>query len=115
MSRAILDTLREQAKAIGELQGPIDVPEFGEASDVYWKPLNLTQRDEVLALLQDGKIMEASVVALIHAARDGDGKPLFVKAERKELLRFMPADLLNRLMEDMRLMETQPSEADTGN
>jgi len=75
----------------------IEIPEW--ETTAYAKPgINLAQMGEILELSQNGKTAEAMAMTLIYRLVDEDGKPIFRKAEKTELMRHVDPDVLARVV-----------------
>lgn len=75
----------------------LEVPEWG--ATVYIKPaISLLRLGEVMELANGHKSAEAMVLTLIYRLIDEDGRPLFKKAERTELMRSVDPDVLARIV-----------------
>jgi Asp-tRNA(Asn)/Glu-tRNA(Gln) amidotransferase B subunit len=73
------------------------VPEWD--TEVFIKPgISLQSLGEIMELAQSGKTAEAMALTLIHRLIDVDGKPIFRKVERSELMRSVDPDVLSRLV-----------------
>jgi hypothetical protein len=97
-----------QAKLHAEPQ-KIEIPEWDTVA--YIKPsLNLSQLGEIMELSQSGKTAEAMAMTLIFRLVDGDGKPLFRKPEKIDLMRSVDPDVLARVVSQIN--GSDPSEED---
>lgn len=86
------------------LQGPLDVPEWG--LKVYFKPATtFHQESRIVELTSQGKQVEALVEGLIMRALDIDGKPLFNKADKTELMRECDPNVIMRIVTEMNSTE----------
>ena len=66
---------------------------------VYIKPaVNLAQMGEIMELSREGKGAEAMVMTLIHRLVDDEGKPVFRKIEKTEILRSVDPDVLSFIL-----------------
>lgn len=93
----------------------IPVPEWG-TTVWYWPAMTLGERREIFLLAKsdgDNTILdlEAIAVTMIVRARDADGKRLFAKAERFELLNDYDPGVLARIVGAMQTAETDPETA----
>lgn len=80
------------------------IPEW-EAT-VYIKPgISLAALGEVMELANQGKSAEAMVMTLVHRLIDGEGKPVFRKVEKTELLRSVDPDVLARIVGEINAEE----------
>jgi len=77
----------------------IDVPEWG--TKIYVRPMNGIQHDAIYKLLDKGQFFEARVEALLQRAKDADGKPVFNRVERQELLRSVDPKVIVRITDEM--------------
>jgi hypothetical protein len=87
----------------------IDIPEWD--TTVYIKPaINLHQLGEIMELSQSGKTAEAMALTLIYRLIDEDGKAIFRKPDRQELMRSVDPDTLARVVGEINASD--PSEDD---
>lgn len=95
---SILDKAKNHYRAKLEAEPrKIDIPEW--ETTAYAKPgINLHQLGEIMELSQSGKLAEAMALTLIYRLIDEDGKPLFKKAERTEIMRGVDPDVLARVV-----------------
>lgn len=107
---SLLDKAKSHYRAKLEAEPrKIDVPEWD--SIVYIKPgINLHQLGEIMELSQSGKLAEAMALTLIYRLIDENGKPLFRKAERVEIMRSVDPDVLARVVADIN--EADPDDED---
>lgn len=104
---SILDRARNQFRArMGSELRVIEVPEWpdeeGHPSKIFFRPvLNFLEQEEITQLVDQGKKMEAIVRTLILRAKDADGKPLFRKDQRVELMRQCDPDVVARIVTEM--------------
>ena len=97
-----------QAKLHAEPQ-KIEIPEWDTVA--YIKPsLNLSQLGEIMELSQSGKTAEAMAMTLIFRLVDDEGKPLFRKPDKNELMRHVDPDVLARVVSEIN--GSDPSEED---
>lgn len=97
-----------QAKLHAEPQ-KIEIPEWDTVA--YIKPsLNLSQLGEIMELSQSGKTAEAMAMTLIFRLIDQEGKPLFRKPEKVDLMRSVDPDVLARVVSEIN--SGDPSEED---
>lgn len=76
------------------------VPEW--SSTVYIKPgISLASLGEIMELANSGKTAEAMALTLIHRLIDEDGKPVFRKVERLELMKSVDPDVLSRIVSEI--------------
>lgn len=109
---SVIDNAKAHYKEVlgAGLQGPIKVPEWDV--DVYYKPsANFTQQAQVIELHQAGKSVEALVMTLILRALDADGKPLFNKANKAELMRSVDPDVIVRIVDEINNHEVDVEDA----
>ena len=101
MSRAIESAMAHFKEVLAQgLKGPIKVPEWN--LDVYYKPATtFHQESKIVELTSQGKTVEALVESLIMRALDADGKPLFAKADKPELMRGVDPNIIMRLMAEI--------------
>ena len=82
------------------LQGPIAVPEW--QTEVWYKPATtFAQEAKIVELTSQGKTVEALVEGLIMRALDRDGKPLFAKADKTQLMREVDPNVIMRVVTEM--------------
>lgn len=107
---SILEKAKKHYRAKLEAEpSPISIPEW--ETDAFVKPgINLHQLGEIMELSQSGKMAEAMALTLIYRLIDEDGKPLFRKADRTELMRSVDPDVLARIVGAIN--ESDPSEDD---
>ena len=104
---SILDRARNQFRArMGDELRVLEVPEWpdedGHPSKIYFRPvLNFLEQEEITQLVDQRKKMEAIVRTLIIRARDSDGKALFRKDQRVELMRQCDPDVISRIVMEM--------------
>ena len=92
------------------LQGPIRVPEWD--AEIYYKPsANFSQQAQVIELHQAGKSVEALVMTLILRALDSEGKALFSKANKAELMKSVDPDVIVRIVDEINDHEVDVDEA----
>jgi hypothetical protein len=90
------------------LKGPIKVPEW--EAEVWYKPATTFQQEsKIVELTSQGKTVEALVESLIMRALDAEGKPLFTRADKPELMRAVDPSIIMRIMADMNDTETAKS------
>lgn len=90
----------------GGLKGPIRVPEW--ETEIYYKPATtFLQESKIVELTQAGKTVEALVEALIMRSLDAEGNPVFTKADKPELMRFVDPAVIMRVMSEMNDPDTQ--------
>jgi hypothetical protein len=93
------------------LQGPITVPEWD--LKVFFKPATTFQQESrIVELTSQGKTVEALVESLIMRALDGEGKPLFNKMDKTELMREVDPNIIMRVVTEMNDPERQTQVAD---
>jgi len=82
------------------LQGPIIVSEWD--LKVYFKPATTFQQESrIVELTSQGKQVEALVESMIMRALDIDGKPLFNKADKTELMREVDPNVIMKIITEM--------------
>ena len=87
----------------------LEIPEWD--TEAYIKPaINLHQLGEIMELSQSGKTAEAMALTLIYRLIDDEGKPIFRKAEKTDLMRSVDPDVLARIVGDINASD--PSEDD---
>lgn len=101
MSRAIENAMAHFKEVLGQgLKGPINVPEW--KLDIYYKPATTFQQEaKIVELTSQGKTVEALVEALIIRALDGEGKPLFARTDKPELMRAVDPGVIMRVMTEI--------------
>ena len=88
------------------LKGPIRVPEWD--ADIWYKPATTFQQEsKIVELTSQGKTVEALVEALIMRALDAEGKPVFTRADKPELMRAVDPQVIMRVMGEMNDPDTQ--------
>lgn len=100
----ILKNAKRHFNSRRELQGPIEVPEWGEPdtpAEIYYQIPSMQERSDILAL-SDDKGLESLVMALIIMARDEHGEAMFAKAQKAELMRSVDPDVIMRVVGEMR-------------
>lgn len=99
-----------RAKISGALRS-IEVPEWpdkdGKPSLIWYRPggLNFLQQESIFRLSDEGKKAEAIVETLILRALDADGKPIFRKDQRVELMRLVDPNVISRIVAEMNFGE----------
>lgn len=109
----ILENAKKHFAQRQELRGPIEVPEWGDESgplQVYYKAPNMKTRDEMTRALNDGGV-GGVVIVLILMALDANGKPLFVKAQKPELMRSVDPLVIERITGEMDVRTPDPGES----
>jgi Asp-tRNA(Asn)/Glu-tRNA(Gln) amidotransferase B subunit len=97
-----------KAKLSAEPQ-KIEIPEWDTTA--YIKPsINLSQLGEIMELSQNGKTAEAMALTLIYRLIDEEGKTIFRKLDRQELMRSVDPDVLARIVGEIN--SSDPSEDD---
>jgi len=97
-----MSTLLERAKShykakLSAEPRELHIPEW-EAT-VYIRPgISLHNLGEIMELANAGKSAEAMVMTLVHRLIDGEGRPVFRKIEKTELLRSVDPDVLARIV-----------------
>jgi hypothetical protein len=87
----------------------LHIPEWD--TTVYIRPgISLHNLGEIMEAASGGKSAEAMVLTLIHRLIDGEGKPVFKKAEKVELLRGVDPDVLARIVGEINASD--PTEED---
>jgi len=88
---------------------PISIPEW--ETDAFIKPgINLHQLGEIMELSQSGKTAEAMALTLIYRLVDDDGKAIFKKLDKTELMKSVDPDVLARIVGEINASD--PSEDD---
>jgi hypothetical protein len=84
----------------GGLKGPIQVPEW--KTEIWYKAAtSFQQESKIVELTSQGKTVEALVESMIMRSLDADGQPLFNKADKPELMRFVDPAIIMRIMSEM--------------
>lgn len=101
MSRAIDNAMAHFKEVLSQgLKGPVHVKEW--KLDIYYKPATTFQQESrIVELTSQGKTVEALVEALIMRALDAEGKPLFNKTEKPELMRAVDPNVIMRIMQEI--------------
>lgn len=106
------------AQLNGEMQS-LYVPEW--ETTVYWRVMNLKQRDRIYRQYKDGSLMGV-VEALIVRAKDESGENLFAEGDRFEMMNKIDPVIMSKIVEAMAEsddllanMDTPPAEAAEGN
>ena len=78
----------------------LEVPEWGET--VYVKPgINLQSLGEIMHAANNGKAAEAMALTLIYRLVDIEGRPIFKKVDKTELMRHVDPDVMARIVNDI--------------
>lgn len=99
----ILDNAKRHFSQRRELRGPIEVPEWGDEGNpllVYYQIPNMALKNEMAQALA-GDNLEGIVTVLILMAMDADGKHLFSKAQKPELMRNVDPAVIERITREM--------------
>lgn len=101
MSRAIENAMAHFKEVLAQgLKGPVHVPEW--KLDIYYKPATTFQQEsKIVELTSQGKTVEALVEALIIRALDAEGKPLFARTDKPELMRAVDPGVIMRVMTEI--------------
>ena len=101
MSRAIESAMSHFKDILAQgLKGPVNVPEW--KLDIWYKPATtFNQEAKIVELTSQGKTVEALVEALIMRALDADGKPIFARTDKPELMRAVDPSVIMRIMTDI--------------
>lgn len=87
----------------------LEIPEWDTVA--YIKPsMNLSQLGEIMELSQSGKTAEAMALTLIYRLTDDEGKHLFRKPDRIDLMKQVDPDVLARIVGEIN--GADPSEDD---
>jgi len=87
----------------------INIPEWDTVA--YIKPgMNLSQLGEIMELSQSGKTAEAMALTMIFRLIDEEGRPLFKKHDRVELMKSVDPDVLAKIVGEIN--SNDPSEDD---
>lgn len=83
----------------------IEVPEWGDGDKparIYYKPkMTLAEKGRVLTLQQQRLWAESLVEAIIIRSLDENGKPLFTRVSRRELLDEVDPDIIATIVSRM--------------
>lgn len=106
--------LRERRTA--ETLSAIPVPEWN-TTIYYWPEMTLAERRDIFQhAKQDGEQtvfdLEAIAATLIVRARDAEGKRLFSRAERQELMTEYEAEVLARIVAQMTSVDVSSETAE---
>ena len=94
----------------GGLKGPIKVPEW--ECDVWYRAATTFQQEsKIVELTAQGKTVEALVESLIMRALDADGNPIFNRADKMELMRYVDPSVIMRVMAEMNDNDSAAAEA----
>lgn len=99
----ILANAKRHFQARRDIRGPIEVPEWGDEDQpllVYYQVPNMQTRAAISRALDEGGL-SGVVDILILMALDADGKPLFAKAQKPELMRSVDPDVISRITAEM--------------
>lgn len=80
-----------------DLCGPLHVPEW-DLNVYYRNTMTMGQQSQILDLHQQNKLGEATIMLLIIRALDEEGKPLFSKMDKTELMRATDSDIISRIV-----------------
>lgn len=107
---SLLEKAKEHYKAkLSAEPRELRIPEWD--ATVYVRPgISLQNLGEVMELANGGHTAEAMVMTLIHRLVDGEGKPVFKKIEKTELLRSVDPDVLARIVGEVN--QSDPTEDD---
>ena len=107
---SVLDKAKSHYKAkLTADPRPISIPEW--ETEAFIKPgINLHQLGEIMELSQSGKTAEAMALTLIYRLIDDDGKAIFKKLEKTELMKSVDPDVLARIVGEINASD--PSEDD---
>ncbi len=98
-------------KMSGGLKGPITVPEWD--TEIYYKTsTTFAQEAQIVELQSAGKTVEALVMNLIIRAKDVEGNPVFMKADKTELMTSVDPEIILRVINEMNDIDP---ETDLGN
>lgn len=81
----------------------IEVPEWD--ATIYWRPFTGKQRERVLALLSDKKIVGAAVEQIVLRSLDADGNRLFRDADRTLFMNHIDPEIVDRIATAMAGLE----------
>lgn len=83
-----------------DLNGPLHVPEW-EVDIYYRNTMTMSQQAQILELHQQNKLGEATIMLLITRALDVEGKPLFSKMDKTELMRSADSEVISRIVTEI--------------
>lgn len=96
------------------LLGPIEVPEW-DLKVYYRATISLAAQSEMIKLNQEGKQTEALVTMLITRALDEEGKPIFKKIDKLELMKAADPAVILRIIEEINDNSTDAEDLPMGN
>ena len=92
----------------GDLR-PISIPEWD--TEAFIKPsLSLQRLGEIMECANGGNPAEAMALTVIYRLVDADGKPLFRKSDKTELLKSLSPDVITNIV--TAINELDPSSED---
>jgi hypothetical protein len=78
----------------------IAIPEWD--ANLYIRPgISLQALGEIMELANGGKSAEAMVMTIVHRLIDGEGKPVFKKLDKTELMKSVDPDVLARIVSEI--------------
>ncbi len=100
----VLDSAKRHFQTRRDLKGPILVPEWGGDEttpvEIYYQIPNMQTRSEMVRALNEGGL-EGVVTILLLMALDAEGKHMFAKAHRAELMRSVDPEVIQRITSEM--------------
>ena len=108
---SVLDKAKNHYKAkLSAEPRALLVPEWD--STVYIRPgISLQNLGDIMELANSGKTAEAMAQTLIHRLVDEDGKAIFRKVERAELMRSVDPDVLARIVGEINATDPDQDDA----
>ena len=82
----------------GELKS-LEVPEWG--STIYYKPMNIVQRDKIMKHALNNELGAAAVEAVILRSLKEDGSRVFKDADKVDLTRQVDPKVVDRIFAEM--------------
>jgi|SaaInlV_150m_DNA_2_1039686.scaffolds.fasta_scaffold01882_6 hypothetical protein len=102
----VLDRAKQQYKEkMSATPRKLNIAEWGENGKplvVYVRPsMNLERTGEILELSNNGKSAIAMAMTIIYRLIDEDGKPIFTKADKIDLLKHTDPTVLSDILIDI--------------
>lgn len=110
-------SLIDQVKGHYDSKGfnSIEVPEWGDEDGpliVYFSPMTIDQQNKLYKLSKDGNTISALVDMLIMKSESKDGKKLFTREDKHQLLHHADPDVITKVIEAVRGDIVTPEEAE---
>lgn len=107
---SVLESAKNHYKAkLSAEPREIEIPEWN--STLFVRPgISLQALGEIMELATAGKSAEAMVMTAIYRLIDGEGKPVFKKLDKLELMKSVDPDVLARIVTEIN--SDDPSEDD---